>query len=76
MTALKRIKENTIELRLLNKRNLPNFNVNFYIIDKLGRYAGVAMYTESSNEDKNYAICTENGSKLVPVEPLLSGNAN
>ena len=76
MTALKRIKENTIELRLLNKRNLPNFNVNFYIIDKLGRYAGVAMYTKASNEDKNYAICTENGSKLVPVEPLLSGNAN
>ena len=76
MTALKRIQENTVELRLLNNRNLPNFNVNFYIIDKLGRYAGVAMYAESHTEDKNYAICTENGSELIPVEPLLLGHAS
>ena len=76
MTALKRIQENTVELRLLNNRNLPNFNVNFYIIDKLGRYAGVAMYAEPHTEDKNYAICTENGSELIPVEPLLLGHAS
>ncbi len=36
MTALKRIKENTIEKRLLNDRGLPNFNINFYILNKKG----------------------------------------
>lgn len=76
MTALKRIKENTIEKRLLNSRNQPNFDVIFYIIDKKGRYAGVSLYAESS-EDKpfQYAVCTENGSTLSKIEPLLEGNS-
>jgi len=76
MTALKRIKENTIEKRLLNSRNQPNFDVIFYIIDKKGQYAGVSLYSEST-EDKpfQYAVCTENGSELTDIEPLLYGNS-
>ena len=48
MTALKRIKENTIEKRLLNDRGLPNFNINFYILNKKGDYAGVTMYNATT----------------------------
>ena len=33
MEALKRIKANTIEKRLLNARGEPNFNINFYVLN-------------------------------------------
>ena len=36
MAALKRIKSNTIEKRLLNSRGEPNFGINFYIVDEQG----------------------------------------
>ncbi|MDG1864982.1 MAG: N(4)-(beta-N-acetylglucosaminyl)-L-asparaginase [Woeseiaceae bacterium] len=77
MTALRRIKENTIEKRLLNARGLPNFDVIFYIIDKLGRYTGVSLYAESDRDTSfQYAVCTENGSELKDVEALLSGQSS
>ena len=44
MEVLKRIKSNTIEKRLLNSRGLPNFGINFYILNAKGEYAGVTMY--------------------------------
>ena len=73
MEALRRIKNNTIEPRLLNERGEPNFNVNFYIIDRMGRYAGVAIY--ASSDDSRYAVCTENGAEHPMLEPLLEGAA-
>ena len=39
MTGLKRIQANTVK-RLQNDRGLPNFNINFYIVNKRGDYAG------------------------------------
>ncbi|MEX2495345.1 MAG: N(4)-(beta-N-acetylglucosaminyl)-L-asparaginase [Woeseia sp.] len=73
MEALRRIKANTIEPRLLNDRGKPNFNVNFYIVDKMGRYAGVALY--ASSDSSRYAVCTENGAEHLMLEPLLEGSA-
>jgi N4-(beta-N-acetylglucosaminyl)-L-asparaginase len=70
MAALKRIKANTVEKRLLNARGLPNFNINFYALDKQGRHAGTTMYG-----DVRYAACTENGPQMVTCEPLLEGKA-
>ena len=76
MTALRRIQENTIERRLLNDRQLPNFDVIFYIIDRFGQHAGVSLYAESDKDTPfQYAICTENGSDLKNVEPALSGRS-
>jgi N4-(beta-N-acetylglucosaminyl)-L-asparaginase len=72
MEALRRIRDNTIEKRLLNERRLPNFNVKFYIINKLGDYAGVALY--AADESAQYSVCTENGAALVALEPLLEGS--
>jgi N4-(beta-N-acetylglucosaminyl)-L-asparaginase len=71
MDALRRIAKNTVEKRLLNGRGEPNFNVRFFVLDKTGRYAGVAMYASGEAE---YALCTENGASLEPLEPLLKGN--
>ena len=70
MEALRRIQKNTVEKRLLNARGLPNFGINFYIVNKKGEYAGVSMY------QANYAVCTENGPQTVPCEPLLPGRAS
>ncbi len=81
--ALKRVKENTIEKRLLNDRGTPNFNLSFYIINKKGEYAGVAMYGEDPDEKGwagqidtqfvRYSICNENGPQNLNCEPLLPG---
>jgi N4-(beta-N-acetylglucosaminyl)-L-asparaginase len=73
LTALKRIKDNTIEKRLLNGRGLPNFNINFYIVNKKGMHAGVAMYNAEGRG--TYAVCDEKGGRLEKLEPLLEGTA-
>ncbi|MCA1585560.1 MAG: isoaspartyl peptidase/L-asparaginase, partial [Acidobacteria bacterium] len=69
MEALKRIQKNTVEKRLLNARGLPNFGINFYILNKKGEYAGVSMYPAK------YAVCTENGAQTADCTPLLEGRA-
>ncbi len=68
MEVLKRIKNNTIEKRLLNSKGLPNFGINFYILNAKGEYAGVTMYEGSS-----FAICNENGPQTLKAEVLLQG---
>jgi N4-(beta-N-acetylglucosaminyl)-L-asparaginase len=73
MTALKRIKAATIEKRLLNDRGEPNFGINFYMLNRKGEHAGVAMYNATGNA--TYAVCDEKGPRLDKLEPLLSGAA-
>lgn len=68
MEVLKRIKGNTIEKRLLNSRGLPNFGINFYILNAKGEYAGVTMY-----EDSSFAICNERGPQTLKCDVLLQG---
>ena len=70
MEALRRIKVNTIEKRLLNNRGLPNFYVNFYILNAKGEYAGVTMYQGSNAK---FAMCDENGPQTLSCEGLLEG---
>jgi N4-(beta-N-acetylglucosaminyl)-L-asparaginase len=72
MDALKRVQSMTVERRLLNSRNEPNFNLNFYVLNARGEHAGVALYATAST----YAVCTENGAEQQPIEPLLSGSPN
>ncbi len=71
MTALKRIQHNTVDKRLLNERGLPNFNINFYIINKKGEYAGVTMY--SPDGKLTFAVCDEKGPRNEHLETLLEG---
>ncbi|MDH5590985.1 MAG: isoaspartyl peptidase/L-asparaginase [Gemmatimonadota bacterium] len=70
MAALRRIKDNTVESRLLNSRGLPNFDVRFFILNKAGEYAGVAMYGDA---EKTFAVCDEHGAREEPLEGLLEG---
>jgi N4-(beta-N-acetylglucosaminyl)-L-asparaginase len=68
--ALKRIKANTIEKRLLNSKGNPNFNIRFFVLNKRGEYAGLAMYRAGETK---YAVCTESGPQALDLEPLLPG---
>jgi len=70
MAALARIRDNTIEARLLNDRGLPNFDVRFFILNKAGDYAGVAMY---GSGESAFAVCDENGAREEALEGLLEG---
>lgn len=71
MAALTRIKHNTVESRLLNSRGLPNFDVRFFILNKEGEHAGVAMYGAA---ESMFAVCDENGPREEPLEGLLEGS--
>jgi N4-(beta-N-acetylglucosaminyl)-L-asparaginase len=69
MEALKRVQKNTVEKRLLNARGLPNFGLNFYILNAKGEFAGVSMYAAT------FAVCTEKGPETVPTTALLDGKS-
>ncbi len=66
LEALRRVQRNTIEARLLNERGLPSFGLNFYIVNKAGDYAGVALY-----EGARFAVCDENGPRIEECTGLL-----
>ena len=72
MEALRRVRRNTIETRLLNSLGRPNFNINFYIINSIGDYAGVGMYAPEGRSQ--FSVCTENGAELLKFEPLFDGS--
>lgn len=67
MEALRRIRDNTVEPRLLNGRGTPRFNVSFYIVNAHGDFAGVSLYANK------YAVCTERGPEIRDTTPLLDG---
>ncbi|HEX8338475.1 MAG TPA: N(4)-(beta-N-acetylglucosaminyl)-L-asparaginase [Pyrinomonadaceae bacterium] len=66
MEALRRIRANTVERRLLNKEGNPAFGINFYVLNARGEHAGVTMY-----EGARYAVCTDAGPQTLNCEPLL-----
>ena len=68
MEACRRIQHNPIDKRLLNSRGLPNFSVNFYVVNKKGEYAGVGLYGTTP-----FAVCDAKGPRLERQEPLLPG---
>ncbi len=71
MEALRRVKDNTVEKRLLNDRGLPNFDLKFFALNKKGEFAAVGLYAPETTQ---YAVCTENGPELRAIEPLLEGS--
>ena len=68
--ALRRIKSNTVEKRLLKPDGTPNFDVKFYAMNVHGEHAGMAMY---SGADPKYAVCDEAGPRSVAMDGLLPG---
>jgi N4-(beta-N-acetylglucosaminyl)-L-asparaginase len=72
LEALRRIRRNTVEKRLLDPAGQPRFSVLFYAVNARGEHAGVAMYARNaSGRPAQYAICTENGPETLAAEALL-----
>ena len=71
MEVLKRIVARTTEKRLLQDNGKPNFYVKFYILSRAGEHAGVAIYSTFKGTAAEYAVCTEEGPRIVPCESLL-----
>ena len=71
MEALKRVKANTVEKRLLDARGNPSFQLIFYAVNKKGEYASVSMYAREGQQPERFAVCTEKGPELLACEPLL-----
>ena len=67
--ACRRIQKNTIESRLLNGRGLPNFNIQFYVLNNRGEHAGVTMYGPAG-----YAVCDEAGARTEDCAVALPGS--
>ena len=70
MEALQPHQGQQVEKRLLNARGEPNFNINFYVLNAKGEYAGVTMYNTGK---LSFAVCDEKGPRLERMEPLLQG---
>jgi N4-(beta-N-acetylglucosaminyl)-L-asparaginase len=68
MEGLKRIKENTVEKRLLRPDGNPNFGISFYILNAKGEHAGVSMFASDRTQ---YAVCTERGPQVLSCDALL-----
>ena len=88
MEALKRVKANTVEKRLLKKSDgNPDFSIKFYALNRKGEYAGVSLYAETrldwtdgegqqgKTSPAQYAVCTENGPQTLSCDALLGVEA-
>ena len=71
MAVLGRVRDNTVESRLRNSRGLPSFDLRFFVLNKAGEYAGVALY---GSAESAFAVCDENGAREEPLEGLLEGS--
>jgi N4-(beta-N-acetylglucosaminyl)-L-asparaginase len=58
LEALERIVHYTTEKRLLNDDGKPNFNVNFYAVNKNGDYGAAAIWS-----GRNFAVCDASGNR-------------
>lgn len=65
MEILRRIAKTT-EPRLRDAQGRPDFNINFYLMAKDGRYAGVTMFG-----DADFAVTDEKGTRLEKCRPLF-----
>lgn len=68
--ALRRIKSRTVEKRLLKPDGTPSFDIKFYAMNARGEHAAMAMY---AGTEPKYAVCDEDGPRLIPMDGLLAG---
>jgi N4-(beta-N-acetylglucosaminyl)-L-asparaginase len=74
LEALRRVAKNTVEKRLLDASGRPRFNLQFYVLNRKGEYAGVTMYGRSGREEARFSVCTEKGPETLLCEPLHPGS--
>ena len=60
LTALQRIVDWTVESRLLDETGRPNFNVNYYAVNKRGETGGAAIWS-----GRRHAVNDRQGNRLL-----------
>jgi len=75
MAALKRVAANTIEKRLLTARGTPKFDIQYYVLNAKGEFAGLSLYEKVGDSAVRYAVCDENGPRLVTCDFLFPGTS-
>jgi N4-(beta-N-acetylglucosaminyl)-L-asparaginase len=70
LEALRRVKANTIEKRLQKPDGNPNFDLEFYALNAKGEFGGASLY------EGRFAICNEQGARILKTEPLLPGTSS
>jgi len=68
--ALRRIKARTTERRLLKADGTPNFDVKFYALNAAGEHAAMAMF---AGPEPKYAVCDQDGPRVVAMDGLFAG---
>ena len=81
LDALRRVRANTVERRLLRANGDPDFSLTFYVLNAKGEHAGVSMYAEDDGYQgwagnttrgfMKYAVCDRNGPRTLACEPLI-----
>jgi len=71
MAALARIRDRNRPARLRLANGEPTFNLQFYVIDTQGRFAGVSMYRDFNGSIAEFAVGDESGTALVECEALI-----
>jgi N4-(beta-N-acetylglucosaminyl)-L-asparaginase len=66
LAACKRIAQATRAKRLLRADGRPDFNVNFYAVDKRGRHGGAALY-----DGGEFAVCDAKGPRKESLVGLF-----
>jgi N4-(beta-N-acetylglucosaminyl)-L-asparaginase len=72
LEALRRVRANTVEPRLINAEGNPAYDLKFYVVDRRGRYAGVSLYGIYKGRETRYAVCTENGAESMAMDYLIA----
>ena len=75
MAALKRVAANTIEKRLLNSRGTPKFDINYYVLNTKGEFAGLSLYEKVGSSPVRYSVCDENGPRFMNCDFLFPGTS-
>jgi len=65
LEALRRIAANTLEGRLKDPKGRPNFQVDFYILNAKGEFAGLSMFPSK------FAVCTEKGAEVLDTTSVF-----
>ena len=66
LDACRRIAENTLDPRLRREDGRPNFGMNFYAVDRTGRYGGASMYAGA-----RFAVADEQGARREDAAALF-----
>jgi len=72
LEALRRVRAQTVDPRLLNERGDPDFPLAFFVLGRSGAPVGVALYGNFKGFAARYAVCDGNGAEERSSDYLIA----